>query len=250
MFVIERNGAGSPYLFIHGFCQSAAYWTPIADRLASVGVRCFAVDLPGFGMSAADRGPFTMESFADALAAELDHRGVAKVTVVGGSMGGVVAQFLALRHPGRLSKLLLVATGAATADPAAALAKADGLFASTWNEETVTPIVDGFFHRKPDAEQFAAFRAIALQASQAAAVEAARSNARSRTFEHLGEIRVPTMIIQGRHDRARTPEHGALMQEKIAGARLAMIEDAGHTPQIEQADAFHKIAIRFLLDEN
>jgi pimeloyl-ACP methyl ester carboxylesterase len=55
------------------------------------------------------------------------------------------------------------------------------------------------------------------------------------------------MIIQGRHDRARTPEHGAQMRERIAGATLAVIEDAGHTPQLEQPDAFHDIALPFLL---
>ena len=48
------------------------------------------------------------------------------------------------------------------------------------------------------------------------------------------------MIIQGRHDRARTPEHGAEMRERIAGSVLAVIEDAGHTPQLEQPRALSR----------
>jgi pimeloyl-ACP methyl ester carboxylesterase len=58
---------------------------------------------------------------------------------------------------------------------------------------------------------------------------------------------VPTLIIQGRHDRARTPEHGAAMRERIPGARLEVLERAGHTPQLEEPDAFHALALPFLL---
>ena len=75
----------------------------------------------------------------------------------------------------------------------------------------------------------------------------ARSNASLRTFEELGRISAPTLIIQGRHDKARTPEHGAEMQKRIPNARLEIIEDAGHTPQLEQPDRFHEIALPFVL---
>lgn len=248
MFISERIGDRQTFVFVHGFCQSSAYWGATIDRLASIGAHCLAPDLPGFGASAGLAGPFTMETYADELAAVLDARRIGAVTLVGGSMGGVVAQHFALRHPQLLRRLLLVATGAVTADPAGALAKADTLAGAPWNEATVTPIVNGFFHQPLNAERLAEFRGIALSAFQPAAIEAARSNARSRTFERLGEIRVPTLIVQGRHDRARTPEHGAEMREHIPGSRLEVIEDAGHTPQIEQAEAFHRIALPFLLD--
>ena len=248
VFISERIGPRPTFVFVHGFCQSSAYWAPTIDRLAGVGAHCLAPDLPGFAASAGQDGAFTMEAYADGLAGMLDARGIGAVTLVGGSMGGVVAQHFALRHPQLLRRLLLVATGAVTADPAAALAKADQLAGAAWDEAAVTPIVNGFFHRPPDAERLAELRGIALSAAQSAAVEAARSNARSRTFDRLGEIRVPTLIIQGRHDRARTPEHGAELRERIPGSRLEVIEDAGHTPQLEQAEAFHRIALPFLLD--
>jgi 2-hydroxy-6-oxonona-2,4-dienedioate hydrolase len=162
----------------------------------------------------------------------------------------VVAQHFALRHLQRVSRLLLVATGAVTADPAAALAKAEALALASWNEETVKPIVDGFFHRLPSPTSLERYRRIALQASKQAALEAARSNAQSRTLDHLNRILVPTLIVQGRHDRARTPDHGAAMRDRIAGSRLEVLEEAGHTPQLEQPKAFHDIALPFLLDRS
>ena len=247
MFALEQKGSGSPVLFVHGFCQSSAYWAPSLARVAEQGVHGLAVDLPGFGASAGLPGPYTMAGLADALARELDARGLREVVLVGGSMGGVVAQHFALRHAGRVVRLLLVATGGFTANEALALEKAEALSAAQWNEEAVTPIVDGFFHQRPSAAMLADYRRIALSASQRAAVEAARSNATNRTFDQLASIRVPTMIIQGRHDRARTPEHGAEMRDRIAGSVLAVIEDAGHTPQLEQPERFHDLALPFLL---
>ena len=127
MHYSERSGAGFPVIFLHGFCQSSAYWEPTLDRLASAGRTGLAPDLPGFAGSAKLHGPYTMKAYADALARFLDAREIPRVVLVGGSMGGVVAQQFALRHPERLVRLLLVATGAFTADPETALSKADSL---------------------------------------------------------------------------------------------------------------------------
>ena len=247
MHVIEHAGRGPVVVCVHGFCQSSAYWAPTLDRIAAQGIGALAPDLPGFGTSAQEPGPYTMPALADALAALLDRRKLAQVVLVGGSMGGVVAQHFTLRHPTRVLRLLLVSTGAFTADPTGALAKADALEAAPWNEAAAIPIVSGFFYKSPPPEKLAQYRAIALQASQPAAVEAARSNARLRTLEDLGHIGLPTMIIQGRHDKARTPEHGAEMCTRLPNGVLHVIEDAGHTPQLEQPDEFHAVALPFLL---
>jgi len=246
LFALERDGAAPVLVCLHGFCQSSEYWAPTLERLAAKGLRGLAPDLPGFGRSSGEPGPYTMIAMADAVARLLDARYIARVRLIGGSMGGVVAQQLVLRHPERIEKLMLVATGAVMNDPAAGRAKADEIAAAPWNEATVAPIVTGFFHRAPAEAEVARLRRIALDAAHAAAVEAARSNAENNTLDRLAEIRVPTLIVQGRHDRARTPEHGALMRDRIAGAALAVIEDAGHTPQLEQPEAFYEVAVPFL----
>jgi pimeloyl-ACP methyl ester carboxylesterase len=247
MHVVERPGAEPAVVCVHGYCQSSAYWAPTLDRLAAAGRRGLAPDLPGFGGSAGLPGPYTMEAYADGLAALLDVRGLERVALVGGSMGGVVAQHFALRHPKRAVRLLLVATGGAMADPGTALARTDAVEAAPWNEEAVRPVVAGFFREAPGLEAVERYRRIALMASHRAAVEAARSNAGSRTLERLGEIAVPTLIVQGRHDHARTVEHGQAMRDRIRGARLGVLEQSGHTPQLEEPAAFHRLALPFLL---
>ena len=247
MNCIERAGKPPVVLCVHGYCQSSAYWAPTVERIAQQGGHGIAVDLPGFAGSAGVSGPYTMEAYADALAALLDARGIERVVVVGGSMGGVVAQQFALRHSARLERLLLVATGAYTGDPEGALAKAEGLAGKPWDESAVRSIVQGFFHSPPSEERFSELLGIAAMASHQAAIEAARSNAGTRALERLGEIKAPTLIIQGRHDRSRTVAHGEEMQTAITGARLEVLENSGHTPQLEEPDAFHCLALPFLV---
>jgi pimeloyl-ACP methyl ester carboxylesterase len=247
MHRFERSGRPPVVVCIHGYCQSSAYWAPTVERIAQHGGHALAVDLPGFAGSASLPGPYTMEAFADAVAALLDERGISQAILVGGSMGGVVAQHVALRHPARLERLLLVATGGYTADPAGALVRTDRLSAACWDEDAVRPMVTGFFHTPPPPERMAEYLRIALAASQHAAVQVARSNARNNVLERLGEIRVPTLIIQGRHDTVRTVAHGEEMRARLADARLEVLENSGHTPQLEEPDAFHRLALAFLL---
>lgn len=249
MYALERKGAEPAIVFVHGFCQSSAYWAAGLDRVAERGVRGYAVDLPGFGASARLPGPYTMSALADAISEQVRGWGIGSVTLVGGSMGGVVAQHFALRHGDLLQRLLLVATGAFTLNEKLALEKADALAAARWTEQTVAPIVDGFFHQRPSELQLAEYRKIALSASQQAAVEAARSNGANRTFDQLSSITVATMIIQGRQDKVRTPEHGADMRARMPQCQLAVIEDAGHTPQLEQPERFYDVALPFLLGQ-
>ncbi len=247
MHCIEQPGREPAVLCIHGYCQSSAYWAPTIERLGKAGARALAPDLPGFGASASLPGPYTMPAYADRLAELLDARGLRQIVLVGGSMGGVVAQHFALRYPARLVRLLLVATGAFIADPTAGLARADAIAAAPWDAAAVQPIAAGFFYRTPGPAERQEYQRIARMASHQAAVEAARSNAESRTLDRLGEIQVPTLIIQGHHDKARTPEHGALMRDRIPGARLEVLENSGHTPQLEEPEAFYAIALPFLL---
>jgi pimeloyl-ACP methyl ester carboxylesterase len=249
MYLVERRGTGVPVVCLHGFCQSSAYWEPTLDRLSESGRAAAAPDLPGFGGSADQPGPYTMEGYADAVARMLDAQGISRVVLVGGSMGGVVAQHLVLRHPDRFERLLLVATGAFTIDPVTALAKADSLASGPWNAATAGPIVAGFFHQPQSGGRQEMAVRIAMGASQPAAVEAARSNAVSNTVDRLGRIAVPVMIIQGHHDTSRTPEHAAAMQKQIADCHVAVLPNSGNTPQLEEPDAFHDLALPFLTAE-
>jgi len=242
-------GVGNPIVVcVHGFYQSSLYWVPVLERMSSVGVRAIAIDLPGFGDSADAPGPYTMEGYADCIAALLDVLSIPQIVLIGGSMGGVVAQHFALRHPERLLRLVLVATGAQTPDPDGSLAKADTLAQSPLSDDALRRTVEGFFNQQPPDAEKRQYEDVVRAASRMAAVDAARSNARSNTLDRLGNIHVPTLILQGRHDRSRTPEHGAFMRTQIADAELVILEQSGHTPQLEEPEVFDSVVIPFVRD--
>jgi pimeloyl-ACP methyl ester carboxylesterase len=242
-------GVGNPVVVcVHGFCQSSLYWAPVLERMSSVGIRAIAIDLPGFGDSADTPGPYTMEGYADRIAALLDALNIPQIVLIGGSMGGVVAQHFALRQPQRLSRLVLVATGARTPDPDGSLAKADILAENPWNNDDIRHTVEGFFHQEPSDTKKRQYEDVVRATSHMAAVEAARSNARSNTLDQLGDIHVPTLILQGRHDRGRTPEHGAFMCTQMPDAALVILEQSGHTPQLEEPEVFDSVVIPFVRD--
>jgi 3-oxoadipate enol-lactonase len=244
----REHAVGPPVLvFVHGFGQSSDFWWPSALRFAEAGARAIAVDLPGFGVSANAPGPYTMEGYSDRIAALLDALSVPRATIVGGSMGGVVAQHFALRHPDRLERLVLVATGAQTPDPVGALAKADRMASDSLSEDDISKMVDGFFFKPLSQAERHHFHEVVRMASREASVSAARSNARSNTLESLSRIIVPTLVVQGRHDRGRTPEHGELMCSLMPNAHLKVLENSGHTPQLEEPDAFQEVVAPFIL---
>ena len=112
-------------------------------------------------------------------------------------------------------------------DPAAGLARADEVAAAPWDAAAVKPVVAGFFREPPPPERFAEYRRIAPQTTHAAAVEAARSNAQSRTLDRLGEIRGPDPDHPGPARPGPDPRARGGDARPDPGARLEVLEDAG-----------------------
>jgi len=237
LFYLDTAGTGPPVVFVHGFCQSSDYWAGFLTRISDAGMRGIAVDLPGFGRSAGCAGPFTMEGLASSLAQLFSEMGLGEAALVGSSMGGVVAQQFALAHGERLQRLALIATGPRSLAPDRALAQAEALSQSVWDQATVARLVTGFFHSVPPGWSLARSESIALLASREAAVEALRSNGLSDTRNRLPGVTLPTLVIQGGLDPGRTPEIGRELVELLSDARLVVLPESGHTPQMEQPDA-------------
>jgi 3-oxoadipate enol-lactonase len=233
----------APVVFVHGMCQSSVFWQPTLDQLPT-GFSGYAVDLPGFGESANIPGPFSIEGHADAVADFIRSHAPHDAVLVGNSMGGVVCQMLAIRHPGLIGKLVLVASGPNVPDVSAGLAAADKAESGPWDEATALAYVGNFFARPP--ADLAPYVAAALQATRDARSQSMRSSARTDLRDRLPSITVPTLIVQGEQDRGRTPEVGALMASLIPNATLHIVPGAGHTPMLEDPDLWTRLFHQFL----
>jgi pimeloyl-ACP methyl ester carboxylesterase len=106
---VEVRGDGPAVLLLHGFNETLDRWAPVWERLADCPVRAVRVDLPGFGGSSWRTDDFGLPAQAPRVLELLDHLGLARATLVGTSMGGSLAAWLAAHHPERIERLLLLA---------------------------------------------------------------------------------------------------------------------------------------------
>ncbi|MBI4728116.1 MAG: alpha/beta fold hydrolase [Acidobacteria bacterium] len=213
--------------------------------------RVVAVDLRGHGRSS-DSGPrdYSMDLFADDLAATLDSIGVESAHVGALSMGGYVAFALWRRHPRRVNSLTLACTKAEADSPegkegrarAAALARERGTEA-LWAEleskmfgpspsEEVRESVHRMFLRTPD---------------EVAASDALAMRDRPDSTEDLPTISVPALWIAGAADQLMAPEAARAAAARIPGCRFVKIPGAGHLAPMEQPDAVNRAIREHLL---
>lgn len=232
-------GHGRPLVLIHGAGGRGAVWTP---QLAGLGelARVIAVDLPGHGPTDG-RGRASVGEYAAWVLAFLDAARLDRVVLAGHSMGGAIAQTLALEYPDRLDGLVLVGTGARL--------------------RVLPRILELIGQAPPEGRALVASLAYSPGTPTGAVVEAERSLVETPAAVTLGDflacdrfdlmervrgVRAPTLVVVGRDDRLTPPKYATHLARTIPGARLVEIDAAGHFPQLEQPGAVNA-ALRVFL---
>jgi pimeloyl-ACP methyl ester carboxylesterase len=236
-----------PVVLIHGVGGNASNWDEIVPYLPHSKV--VTLDLRGHGSSPPIRSPITVFDFARDVAQQMDALGMGAASVAGFSLGGQVAQALALEHPQRVSRLALIATvsGRTEAERAGAqgriaLLKEKGLaaIAEVNRERWFTP---RFQAEHPDKVGLRVSQL--LQTDAESYLHAFTAFARDDLAERLGEIRAPTLIIAGEHDAAATPRMAQSMHERIAGSSIHILRGLRHSLLIEAPDQVGPLLARF-----
>jgi 3-oxoadipate enol-lactonase len=243
----EARGAGPPIVLLHPFPFARGIWTDVADVLAPR-YRVIAVDARGFGETPLGATGYAIADLADDVAGLLDHLGVTRAGVLGMSMGGYTALACALRHPQRVSALVLADTRA-DADPAPMRAARDGAIARI-RAGGSGPYLDGSMARllSPAAPitlvAFLRARAEDRATSLIAGIEALRDRPDRRG--ELGALRCPTLIIRGADDQVTPPDVMREMAAAIAGATFVELPGAGHLSHLEAPGPFERALTPFL----
>ena len=242
LHVVEQ-GKGDPVLWLQGLNAPAAAW---AVQLAhfSQTQRSVAPDARGVGQSDAPPGPYTTRQMADDAVAVLDACGVARAHLVGLSLGGAVAQELALAHPDRVRSLALLATFA-TQDPRSRallsawralypVATTSPELREAWERQAYAWLFTDRFWRS-EASVRAALRFAHAQPMQATRgfqgqVDAALAH---DTRERLANIAVPTLVLHGALDQLSPVSNGKELSRLIPGAELLVLPEAGHAVNLE-----------------
>jgi 3-oxoadipate enol-lactonase len=252
-----ETGAGLPLLLLHAFPLSGEMWAPQIEALASQ-ARLIVPDLSGFGESEAIGPEYSPESAcemsdlaADAVAL-LDHLEIGRAVVAGLSMGGYAALALCESAPERLLGLVLADTrpGADSEEGRQGrleIARRVLKEGTGFLVETLPAKLLGRTTRTERPEVVARVERMIRDAPPAGVAAAQRGMARrpDRT-PVLERIAVPTLIVVGEEDELTPPEESRKMRERIAGAELVTIPEAGHLSSLERPDTFSEALGGFL----
>lgn len=252
LLAYQDSCAGLTLLLLHGFPLNSNLWEPQMDDLRDI-ARVLAPDLRGHGLSDAGEAPYSIGLMADDCLGLLEAVGVQEpVVLCGHSMGGYVAFEFCRRYPEWVGALVLVATRAADDTPEGREAR--DKMAERARKEGVAVIADEMLPKilapenyENDRELVAYVRDMMESTTirgMVGALRAMKERADSRPL--LSEIAVPVLIICGDEDQIIPLSEAEEMRDALPNAELALIEGAGHLPNLEQPLAFNELLWDFL----
>lgn len=234
-------GRGELVVLAHGAGSNAHTWHRQLAHLEAAH-SALAFDFPGHGRSGSTEGLPDLAAHVRCVVGIADALALRPFVYVGRALGGAVGLALALAHPERLRALVLVATPARFDIPQASL--------DTWQAVTMGRATQPF-----DMRLFAAGADMAVV--RECFMEQVKTDPRVRYTDllagrgldftdRLASLRLPTLVVTGRDDHFCPPDKAEVVQRAIAGAQLAVIENAGHMLTSEQPDAFNAALDAFL----
>lgn len=232
----ERAGSGEPLLLIQGMGGTHLSWGPPFKGLLDESFDVIAFDNRGIGLSDPFDGSFTIAEMAEDAAALLDELGVESAHVVGISMGGMIAQELALAQPQRLRSLTLGCTycggEGSRLMPRESVEKLATAMASGNRDEAIRASYEVNLSPafRADESAYAAFHEMATEVPAAKRTIELQAQAifGHDTSGRLGEISTPTLIVHGTEDGVLPIDNGRQIAALMPEARLEILEGVGH----------------------
>ena len=252
----DEAGEGDPLLLIMGYGMPGEAWLGSLPFLG--GFRAIYYDNRGTGRSDKPDGPYTIDRMAEDAAGLLEHLGIARAHVYGGSMGGMIAQELALRHPAKVRSLVLGCTmcggeqspmcepeileeliavigGIGTMEPAAWVDRQlPLLFTREWVEAN------------PGIRDMLLMIAPMLPPTPPETAQHAMAGLWGwSSYDRLGGIATPTLVVHGDRDVIIPVDNARVLANRIPGARLHVIEGAGHGYPAQDPVGVHRLVTDF-----
>lgn len=256
-------GRGPTLLLIHGMAGSSRTWQPAMQHLVER-YTVLAPDLLGHGESAKPMGDYSLGAFASGLRDLLSYLGIERVTAVGQSLGGGVAMQLAYQHPELCERLVLVGSGGLGREVNWILRAL-----TLPGTEYVMPLLFPFFLRQRERDLGWIFDRLGLASpnlgeilrSYTALADADHRNAFMRTLRAVIDAGgqtvsahdrlyltsgMPTLVLWGAQDAIIPVDHAYAAYRAMPGSELAIFENAGHFPHVEEPERFAAVLGSFI----
>ena len=246
---VALQGEGTPVLLSHALGLNLGMWDALAEQLAPRH-EVLRYDHRGHGGSAVPAGPYRIDELVDDAARVIREWGAGPVAWVGLSLGGMVGQGLAIRHPELVRSLVLANTTARYPEAAqAAWAQRIASVEQGGLEAIADMVMERYFHagfRSGQPEALAAFRAALLRTSAAGYAATCHAVREVDWLDLLPQVRCPTLVIAGALDVGAPVAMSQAIAERIPGARLEVLAEASHLSVAEQPQQFAALVEGFL----
>lgn len=257
-FFVEEQGDGPPLVLLHGFTGSSQTWSPVSEMLVQHH-HVVAIDIIGHGRSDAPVTPdrYSFERVLHDLASIVNTLGIPRAAWLGYSMGGRLALGLALRHPHRVTSLILESASPGIADSTdrAARRAADDLLATRIEAQGIEAFVDAWerlplwtSQQRLPTRPRAAQREIRLSnraPGLAGSLRGMGAGTQPSLWDRLHEIDMPVYIIAGELDE-KFSSIARNMHTAMPASQLEIVADAGHAVHLEQPTTYARLVTHFL----
>ncbi len=251
----EMYGEGFPLLMIMGLGADLTWWDPEIINSFSKKFKVIVFDNRGAGRSDKPPGEYSIKMFAEDTYGLMKALGIDKAHVLGVSMGGMIAQELAISHPEAVEKLVLVVT--TPGGPRSVPPRPEALAALTMNrrgmkpEEIARKTVESLFpkeylERNRELAKELVRRITKYPIPPDAYERQLRAVMNFDAYDRLHLIRSSTLIIAGGKDIIVPPENGRILAERIPNSKLVIFENSGHGLIVQERERFIKLVLDFL----
>jgi 3-oxoadipate enol-lactonase len=247
MLYWQRQGHGPNVVLVHGFLGSGKIFEPLTAYLAQT-FSVTTIDLPGFGESYDIPVPSTVEQLSTMVADTIQFADIEKCSILGHSLGAMIALELSLQRPGLLEKMVLYGGCPDGYLP--------GRFETTQEsidkigvqgiDSVAAEIAAKWFQLGKEDPMYPLAKAAGSNSNEAAAITHLKSWDHWKARGRLGEVKTPTLIICGDCDRSTHPDLSIEMWKNISGSQLFIAPNAGHIVHLEYQNEFNSIVEKFL----
>ena len=244
---LEGDADGMPIVFANALGTDFRLWDKIIARLPA-GLRILRFDKRGHGLSSCPGGDYHMDELVDDCARLLQALDIRDCLFVGLSIGGLIAQGMAIRYP-QLLRAMVISNSAARIGNEAMWRERIALLRSDGIEAIADNIMQRWFargFREQQALELAAWRNMLTRTPADGYIGCCAAIAASDFTEHSAALDLPTLLIAGREDGSVPPEVVRATADLITDSRYEVIEDAGHLPCVERPDEYARILNQFI----
>lgn len=261
---VKRSGQGDPaMILLHGFGSHTETWRAVRPRLSALGT-VVAFDRPGFGLTErpltwTGANPYGPDAQVDLVVGLMDRLGIQRAILVGNSAGGTISTQVALRHPDRVSALVLVDPAIYTGGGTSAITRPLfnspqmrhlGPLLARSQASSISTLLPSAYHdsSKVTPEMLALYqRPLKIENWDRAFYEFLAASRMSNTLgDDVKRLKLPVLVVTGEFDTWVPTEQSIRLAGEIPGAQLAVLPNCGHVPQEECPQDFMQAVAPFV----